>query len=90
VAITTVVDEPFLIYNLKTNGHCVGIKDASNLLGSVGGSDERNAVEFVAVSVKKVDEVGHDFLSFSFLSLTSYIDIIPKILELSTPLLDFF
>ena len=74
MALTTVVDEPFLVYNLKTNGHCVGIKDASNLLGSVGGS-ERNAVEFVAVSVKKVDEVGHidlspvyDFLSFSFLS----------------------
>ena len=56
------IDESVLVFNLKTNGHCVSVRDdAVNHLGSVGGSDERNAVKFVAVNVKKVDEVGHCF-----------------------------
>jgi hypothetical protein len=67
-----VVDEPFLVFNLKTNGHCVRIiDDTGNLFSKVAATSvEWNAFDFVSVSVKKADEVGHDFLSFSI--STSY------------------
>ena len=90
-AFATMVDESVFVFNLKTNGHPMSvIDDTGNLSSRIALAVEWNAVEFVAVSVKKVDEVGHDFLSFSFLSLTSYIDIIPKILELSSTEQMFF
>jgi hypothetical protein len=66
------IDEPVFVFNLKTNGHPMSvIDDTGNLSSRIAFAVEWNTVEFVAVSVKKVDEVGHDFLSFVFLSLAT-------------------
>jgi len=45
------------------------IDDTGDLSSRVAVAVEWNAVEFVAVSVKKVDEVGHCFFSFASFSL---------------------
>jgi len=80
------IDESFFVFNLKTNGHCVSIiDDTGDLSSRVAVAVEWNAVEFVAVSVKKVDEVGHDFLSFSL----GYIQLYPPHPEKSNGSLRF-
>jgi len=87
-AFATMIDESVFVFNLKPNRHPMSvIDDTGNLFSRIAVAVEWNAVEFVAVSVKKVDEVGHDFLSCPLFLISTLYQLD---LSLSSVFSDFF